>query len=132
MAANFEQLVLFRMLQGAMGAALLPMSQAILLDINPPERHGSAMATWGIGVIIGPICGPVVGGWLTEVFDWRWVFFINLPFGVISMLGLLVFLPAFRDDRPVALDIVGFGTLALAIGAFQLMLARGPDRKSVV
>lgn len=125
MAANFEQLVLFRMLQGAMGAALLPMSQAILLDINPPERHGSAMATWGIGVIIGPICGPVVGGWLTEVFDWRWVFFINLPFGVISMLGLLVFLPAFRDDRPVALDIVGFGTLALAIGAFQLMLDRG-------
>src|SRR3546814_20107722 len=69
MAANFEQLVLFRMLQGAMGAALLPMSQAILLDINPPERHGSALATWGIGVIIGPICGPVVGGWLTEVFD---------------------------------------------------------------
>lgn len=124
-AGNFEQLVLFRMLQGAMGAALLPMSQAILLDINPPERHGSAMATWGIGVIIGPICGPVLGGWLTEVFDWRWVFFINLPFGVASVLGLLVFLPAFRDDNPVALDVFGFGTLALAIGAFQLMLDRG-------
>jgi len=124
-AANFEQLVVFRMLQGAMGAALLPMSQAILLDINPPERHGSAMATWGIGVIIGPICGPILGGWLTGAYDWRWVFFINLPIGVLAVIGLMAFLPAFRDDNRVRLDLVGFGLLALAIGLFQLMLDRG-------
>ncbi|HUD27548.1 MAG TPA: DHA2 family efflux MFS transporter permease subunit [Novosphingobium sp.] len=124
-AGNFEQLVLFRMLQGMMGAALLPMSQAILLDINPPERHGSAMATWGLGVILGPICGPILGGWLTEAMDWRWVFFINLPFGVVAVLGLMAFLPAFRDDNPVRLDLAGFALLAVAIGAFQLMLDRG-------
>jgi DHA2 family multidrug resistance protein len=124
-SANFEQLVLFRILQGAMGAALLPMSQAILLDITPPERHGSAMATWGVGVIIGPICGPILGGWLIEAYDWRWIFFINLPVGLVSVLGLLVFLPAFRDDNRVSLDLFGFGTLALAIGSFQLMLDRG-------
>lgn len=125
MAANFEQLVLFRMLQGTMGAALLPMSQAILLDINPPERHGSAMAVWGIGVIIGPICGPVLGGWLTEEMNWRWVFFINLPFGVLALVGLMAVLPAFDDEESVSLDLFGFGTLAIAIGAFQLMLDRG-------
>jgi DHA2 family multidrug resistance protein len=124
-AANFEQLVLFRMLQGMMGAALLPMSQAILLDINPPEKHGSAMATWGLGVILGPICGPILGGWLTEAMDWRWVFFINLPFGIFSVMGLLAFLPAFRDDNPVKLDLAGFALLAVAIGSFQLMLDRG-------
>lgn len=124
-AGNFEQLVLFRMLQGAMGAALLPMSQAILLDINPPEKHGSAMATWGLGVIIGPICGPILGGWLTEAFDWRWVFFINLPFGIIAVLGLIAFLPAFEDENAVDLDLTGFALLALSIGSFQLMLDRG-------
>ncbi|PEQ10621.1 EmrB/QacA family drug resistance transporter [Novosphingobium sp. PC22D] len=128
LAANFEQLVLFRMLQGMMGAALLPMSQAIMLDINPPERHGSAMAIWGIGVIIGPICGPVLGGWLTESFDWRWVFFINAPFGVISFLGLAAVLPAFDEEQRVSLDLFGFATLALAIGAFQLMLDRGQSQ----
>jgi len=125
LAGNFEQLVLFRMLQGAMGAALLPMSQAILLDINPPEKHGSAMATWGIGVIIGPICGPILGGWLTEMLDWRWVFFINLPFGVLAAVGLAAVLPAFEDEQATSLDLFGFGTLAIAIGAFQLMLDRG-------
>lgn len=125
MAANFEQLVLFRMLQGTMGAALLPMSQAILLDINPPEKHGSAMATWGLGVILGPICGPILGGWLIEVFNWRWIFFINLPFGVIAVLGLLAFLPAFEDENAVELDFTGFALLAVAIGSFQLMLDRG-------
>ncbi|MCJ2177654.1 DHA2 family efflux MFS transporter permease subunit [Novosphingobium album (ex Hu et al. 2023)] len=123
--ANFEQLVLFRMLQGMMGAALLPMSQAILLDINPPERHGSAMATWGLGVILGPICGPILGGWLIEVFNWRWIFFINLPFGILATLGLLAFLPAFEDENAVDLDLTGFALLAVAIGSFQLLLDRG-------
>ncbi|MCT2399993.1 DHA2 family efflux MFS transporter permease subunit [Novosphingobium mangrovi (ex Huang et al. 2023)] len=125
MAANFEQLVLFRMLQGTMGAALLPMSQAILLDINPPERHGSAMATWGLGVILGPICGPILGGWLIEAFNWRWIFFINLPFGIAAVLGLLAVLPAFEDENAVDLDFTGFALLAVAIGSFQLMLDRG-------
>lgn len=124
-AGNFEQLVLFRILQGIGGAALLPMSQAILLDINPPHRHGSAMATWGFGVIIGPICGPLLGGWLTAAFNWRWVFFINLPCGLIVVLGLLAFLPAFEDENAPELDLPGFLMLATAIGAFQLMLDRG-------
>lgn len=125
LALNFEQLVIFRVLQGASGAALVPISQAILLDINPPERHGRAMAIWGIGVIIGPILGPILGGWLTDNYSWRWVFFINIPFGIVATMGLLAFLPENRDEHPVRLDLFGFAMLAVAIGAFQLMLDRG-------
>ncbi|MCB2059645.1 MAG: DHA2 family efflux MFS transporter permease subunit [Novosphingobium sp.] len=125
LAANFGQLVAFRMLQGAFGAALVPMSQAVMVDINPPERHGKAMAIWGIGVIIGPLIGPILGGWLTDNWSWRWVFFINLPFGIIAFLGLAAFLPEWRDEDAPRLDFFGFGTLAVSIGAFQLMLDRG-------
>lgn len=124
-AVNFQQLVACRMLQGVMGAALLPMSQAILLDINPPAKHGSAMAVWGMGVILGPIIGPLLGGWLTDNLNWRWVFFINVPMGIVCLLGLLVFLSESRDEEPVRLDLFGFAMLALAIGALQLMLDRG-------
>jgi len=125
MAANFEQLVAFRMLQGMMGAALLPISQAILLDINPPERHGSAMAVWGMGAVLGPIIGPVLGGYLTDYYSWRWVFFINLPFGLLAVLGLLVFMQEHRSDAPMHLDLTGFCLLAVAVGTFQLVLDRG-------
>lgn len=125
LATNFEQLVAFRMLQGAAGAALIPMSQAVLIDINPPEHHGRAMAMWGMGVVIGPLIGPVLGGWLTDNWTWRWVFFINLPIGIVSFLGLAAFLPEWRDEDAPRLDFFGFGTLAIAIGAFQLMLDRG-------
>ena len=125
MAANLDQLIAFRLLQGMMGAALLPISQAILLDINPPEKHGSAMAVWGMGAILGPIIGPLLGGWLTEHLSWRWVFYVNLPFGVLASLGLWATLGEHRLDKPMRLDLIGFGTLAIAIGALQLMLDRG-------
>jgi MFS transporter, DHA2 family, multidrug resistance protein len=125
LAVNLDQLIAFRMLQGMLGAALLPMSQAILLDINPPEKHGPAMALWGMGAILGPIIGPLLGGWLTENLSWRWVFFVNLPFGIMAALGLMLTLGETRHDSPSRFDLFGFGMLALAIGAFQLMLDRG-------
>jgi DHA2 family multidrug resistance protein len=125
LAVNLDQLIAFRMLQGALGAALLPMSQAIMIDINPPERHGSAMAVWGFGAIIGPIIGPLLGGWLTENLTWRWVFFVNVPFGIIAALGLVLSMTESRRDGQSRFDLFGFSMLALAIGAFQLMLDRG-------
>jgi DHA2 family multidrug resistance protein len=124
-AANLDQLIAFRMFQGMMGAALLPISQAIMIDINPPEKHGQAMAVWGIGAIIGPIAGPLLGGWITENMTWRWVFFVNVPFGLLASLGLLLIMPDKRHDSPARFDLFGFAMLALAIGAFQLMLDRG-------
>jgi DHA2 family multidrug resistance protein len=81
---NLESMVLFRMLQGLFGAAIVPMSQTFLLNINPKERHGQAMAMWGAGIMVGPIIGPTLGGWLTEALNWRWVFFINLPVGIVA------------------------------------------------
>jgi DHA2 family multidrug resistance protein len=125
MATNLDQLIAFRLLQGIMGSALLPMSQAILLDINPPERHGSAMAIWGIGAIMGPIVGPVAGGWLTQNMSWRWIFFINLPIGVIAFAGLLLTMAETRDDKPVRLDLLGFVLLGTSVAAMQLVLDRG-------
>lgn len=125
LSANFEQLIVFRLLQGIMGAALLPMTQAILIDINPPEKHGSAMAMWGMGAVLGPIVGPVLGGYLTDFLDWRWVFFINIPFGIAATLGLFVYLADSRSPKPARLDLVGFALLAAAVGALQLLLDRG-------
>ena len=124
-AADLGQLIGFRILQGILGCALLPLSQAVLLDINPPEKHGSAMAVWGMGAIIGPIIGPLLGGWLTEAFNWRWVFFINLPFGIIAAAGLALVMPDERDERRIPLDLFGFALLALGVGALQLLLDRG-------
>src|SRR3546814_9278820 len=113
------------------------MSQAILLDINPPERHGPAMAIWGMGTVLGPIIGPALGGWLTDNLTWRWVFYINLPIGILAFLGTSAFLSETRDAERFKLDLVGFVTLALAIGALKMMLERGQqkdwlDRKSGV
>jgi DHA2 family multidrug resistance protein len=88
MAQTLPEIVLFRALQGMSGAALIPLSQALLFDINPPERHGTAMATWGVGATLGPILGPALGGWLTEEYNWRYVFYINLPIGILTFLGL--------------------------------------------
>jgi DHA2 family multidrug resistance protein len=85
---TLTQIVVARMLQGVFGAALVPLSQAVLLDINPPEKHGSAMAVWGMGVMIGPILGPTLGGWLTDSYNWRWVFFINVPVGALAFYGI--------------------------------------------
>src|SRR6202047_4127735 len=91
-AQSLGQIVLFRFLQGLAGAALVPQSQAVLLDINPPEGQGRAMAVWVLAVTVGPAVGPVLGGWLTDNYSWRWVFFINVPFGILSTLGLLGFM----------------------------------------
>jgi DHA2 family multidrug resistance protein len=104
------------------------MSQAILLDINPPERHGPAMAVWGMGAILGPIIGPALGGWLTDNFSWRWVFYINLPIGALAFAGLSGFLTETRDAARPRLDVFGFAMLALAIGSVQLMLDRGQTK----
>src|SRR5450755_2036010 len=95
-AQSLSQIVAFRLLQGMFSAALVPLSQATLLDIYPHERRGFAMAIWGMGVMIGPIMGPTLGGYLTEHYDWRWVFYINLPFGLMATAGLLIFLPRGR------------------------------------
>jgi DHA2 family multidrug resistance protein len=117
--------VLFRALQGIAGAGLVPLSQAILLQINPPERHGQAMAVFGTGTICGPIMGPALGGWLTQDYSWRWVFYINLPVGVLCTLGVAMFIRHTRNVHQEPFDFVGFLALSLGIGALQLMLDRG-------
>jgi DHA2 family multidrug resistance protein len=125
-ATSLPAIVLFRLLQGIFGAALIPLSQAVLLDINPPEKHGQAMAVWGAGALVGPILGPALGGWLTDNMNWRWVFYINLPIGILTFIGVWIFLGR-RTQRPKRpFDFFGFGALAAFIGAFQMMLDRGP------
>jgi len=121
-------MVAFRLLQGLFGAALVPLSQAVLLDSYPREQHGSAMALWGVGVMVGPILGPTLGGWLTEYYNWRWVFLINLPFGLMAFLGILGFVPETNRDRDRPFDFFGFAMLSLGIGALQLMLDRGETK----
>jgi MFS transporter, DHA2 family, multidrug resistance protein len=125
MAQSLVQIVLFRILQGMFGAALVPLSQSVLLDVYPKERQGFAMAMWGIAVMVGPVLGPVLGGWLTENYTWRWVFYINLPIGALTLLGIITFLPETTQNAGAKLDWFGFGTLSLAIGALQVLLDRG-------
>jgi MFS transporter, DHA2 family, multidrug resistance protein len=127
-AQSLGQIVVFRLLQGVFGAALVPLSQATLLDIYPPERRGFAMAIWGVGVMLGPIMGPTVGGWLTETYSWRYGFYINLPFGLLAAAGLMIFLPGGGAQSRLRFDWLGFGVLTLGIGAMQLMLDRGQDQ----
>jgi MFS transporter, DHA2 family, multidrug resistance protein len=123
-AQSLPQIVLARLIQGLCGAALIPLSQAVLLDINPPARHARAMAVWVMGTTLGPIIGPALGGWLTENYNWRWVFYINVPFGILASLGILSFLPE-TATRKSRFDFFGFAALSLAIAAFQIMLDRG-------
>ena len=127
MAQSIEQMVAFRLLQGVFGAALVPLSQAVMLDAYPPARRGSAMAIWGMGVMLGPIMGPTLGGWLTENYSWRWVFFINLPFGILTVLGLSAFMAESPTRRDVPFSWFGFLSLSLGIGALQMMLDRGQE-----
>jgi DHA2 family multidrug resistance protein len=127
-AQTIEQMVAFRLLQGVFGAALVPLSQAVMLDIYPPEKRGSAMAIWGMGVMLGPIMGPTLGGWLTENYTWRWVFFVNLPFGVLTVLGLGLFMKETPTRGDVPFSWFGFLTLSLGIGALQMMLDRGQEQ----
>jgi DHA2 family multidrug resistance protein len=125
MAESLTQIVAFRVLQGAFGAAMIPLSQTVLLTIFPKERHGFAMALFGIGVVVGPVLGPILGGWLTEYYTWRYVFYINGPLGLIAFLGMMVFLPDRPRSASQKLDWFGFATLSLTLGAFQIMLDRG-------
>jgi len=127
-AQTLEQIVLFRMLQGIFSAGLVPISQAVMLDIYPPELRGWSMALWGMGVMIGPIMGPTLGGYLTAWYDWRYVFYINLPFGILATIGLLAFLPNVPGSRALRFDWMGFAMLSLSIGALQIMLDRGQEQ----
>ncbi|HJU20105.1 MAG TPA: DHA2 family efflux MFS transporter permease subunit [Stellaceae bacterium] len=124
-ATSLAQLVIYRLLQGICGAALVPLSQTVLLQINPPQRHTQAMAIWGLGVILGPIIGPALGGWLTDNYSWRWVFYINLPVGIVAAFGILLFVHDRHRTEHAAFDAFGFATLSLAIGALQMLLDRG-------
>ena len=124
-AQSLNEMVLFRLLQGVFGACLVPLSQSVLLDTYPREQHGSAMAMWGVGVMVGPILGPTLGGWLTEYYNWRWVFYINLPFGLLAWFGMAAFLRETPIDRLRRFDLFGFAMLSLGIGALQMMLDRG-------
>jgi DHA2 family multidrug resistance protein len=126
LAWSLPSMVAFRLLQGVFGAAIVPLSQTFLLDINPREKAGQAMAMWGAGIMVGPIIGPTLGGWLTESYNWRWVFLINLPVGIIAFLGSAAYLPR-SLRRPRSFDVMGFAMLSLGIGALQLMLDRGGE-----
>lgn len=122
---SLVEIVGFRLLQGFFGAALVPLSQGILLDIYTIEERGSAMALFGVSVMVGPVLGPVIGGWLTENVSWRWVFYINLPIGLVAFGGIMIFVVETKLDALAKLDWLGFGMLSLAIGSLQLFLDRG-------
>src|SRR5580700_11161044 len=125
MSNSLAQIVAARLLQGVFGAALVPLAQVVLMDINPKEKQGSAMAVWGMGVMVGPILGPTLGGWLTDSYNWRWVFFINVPIGALALYGTWTYLRPVPAARRQQFDVFGFATLSLAIGALQLLLDRG-------
>jgi MFS transporter, DHA2 family, multidrug resistance protein len=124
-AQSLAQIVVFRLLQGVFGAALVPLSQSTMMDIYPIEQRGKAMAIWGVGVMVGPILGPTLGGYLTEMYNWRYVFYINLPFGILATLGLVFFMPRSFGNFNLRFDWIGFGVLSLGIGGLQMMLDRG-------
>jgi MFS transporter, DHA2 family, multidrug resistance protein len=125
LAQDINQMVLFRLLQGMFGAALVPLSQAVMLDSYALHERAKAMSIWGMGVMMGPIMGPSLGAWLTETYSWHWVFFVNLPFGIVTVLGLLAFMDETKSDRDLRFDWFGFAALAVGIGAMQVALDRG-------
>ena len=125
LAQDINQMVLFRLLQGVFGAALVPLSQAVMLDSYALHERAKAMAIWGMGVMMGPIMGPSLGAWLTETYSWHWVFFVNLPFGIFTVLGLMIFMDETRKNLDLRFDWFGFTALAIAIGSLQLALDRG-------
>ena len=126
-AQTLEQLVIFRLLQGMCGAAIAPLSQATMLDIYPFSRRAQAMAIFSMGVTMGPIMGPTLGGYLTDLYSWRWVFYVNLPFGIIAITGLALFMPSAPQRPHLRFSWYGFGALALGVGALQMLLDRGQE-----
>jgi MFS transporter, DHA2 family, multidrug resistance protein len=125
LAQDINQMVLFRLLQGVFGAALVPLSQAVMLDSYSLQERAKAMSIWGMGVMMGPIMGPSLGAWLTETYSWHWVFFVNLPFGIITVLGLIIFMDETRKNLDLRFDWFGFAALAVGIGSLQVALDRG-------
>ncbi|OZB36027.1 MAG: MFS transporter [Halothiobacillus sp. 14-56-357] len=125
LSANLPQIVSFRLLQGVAGAALVPLSQAIMVQVFPPDQRGKAMAIWGIGVMVGPILGPTIGGWITEAINWRWTFYVNLPVGLLSFFIVGRFVPRLPRKHGRTMDWWGFTLLGLAIGGLQYVLDRG-------
>lgn len=123
-AVSLEEMVIFRIFQGVAGAFIGPLSQTAMLDINAPEDQAKAMSVWGMGIMVGPIMGPVIGGWLTESYNWRWVFYVNLPVGLITLAILWFLLPS-RPRETRSFDITGFALIGIAVASFQLMLDRG-------
>src|SRR6201985_3819698 len=125
LAHDINQMVLFRLLQGVFGAALVPLSQAVMLDSYALHERAKAMSIWGMGVMMGPIMGPSLGAWLTETYSWHWVFFVNIPFGVVTVIGLMVFMDETAQNHELRFDWFGFGALAIGIGSLQVALDRG-------
>jgi DHA2 family multidrug resistance protein len=127
-AQTLDEMIIFRLVQGAFGAALSPLSQSIMLDLYPPQKRGSAMAIWGVGVMVGPILGPTLGGWLTDAYSWRWVFYVNLPFGIAAVTGIWLFLRETHRNEALKFDWFGFAVLGMALAGLQLMLDRGTTK----
>ena len=122
-------LIFFRIMQGATGGALQPLSQAVMLEAFPPQDRGKAMAFWGLGIVVAPMLGPVMGGWLTDNYSWRWVFYINLPVGLASviMTRLFIFDPPYIRRSQARHRYWGIGMLALGVGALQIVLDKGQE-----
>src|SRR6266852_7033069 len=129
LAPNLPLLVLFRLIQGATGGAMQPLSQAVLLEAFPPHERGKAMGFRGLGIVVAPILGPVLGGWLTDTYSWRWVFYINIPVGIASlvMTKLYIFDPPYLRTESRTVDYWGIGMLAVGIGALQIVLDKGQE-----
>jgi DHA2 family multidrug resistance protein len=127
-AGSLAQMVIYRLLQGAFGAALVPLSQSTMIDIYPPEQRGQAMSIWGMGVMVGPILGPTLGGYLTFDFNWRYVFFVNLPFGILAVLGLLFLMPKVKPGAKMNFDWLGFLVLSLGLAGLQIALDQGEEK----
>jgi DHA2 family multidrug resistance protein len=127
-AQSLQQIVLFRIIQGMCGAALAPLAQAVLYNIMPRNQQGGSMAIFGIAVMVGPVLGPVLGGALTEYLNWRYVFYVNLPFGIVAFIGTIIFMPNFAKAGSQKLDWFGFAALSIAIGALQILLDRGVEK----
>src|SRR5438046_598818 len=129
LAPTLPLLILFRCIQGACGGGLQPLSQAILLEVFPPQDRGKAMAFWALGIVVAPMLGPVLGGWLTDSYSWRWVFFINVPIGIAALLMIqaFVFDPAYIKRREGGVDYWGMGMLVVGIGSLQVMLDKGQE-----
>lgn len=125
LAQDIGQMVTYRLLQGMFGAALVPLSQSVMLDAYALHERARAMSIWGMGVMLGPIMGPTLGAWLTETYSWHWVFLINLPFGIVTVIGLLIFMDETEGNAALKFDWFGFVALAIGIGSIQMMLDRG-------